>query len=136
VLEYTFRTKLLYNELVIEGNLSVPTIDKRQRIPDRVIDEMVRIIAEKFHPQKIILFGSYAYGQPSQLSDVDLLVIMITQLRASQQAMEIRQALRPLFGIDILVYTPEMLRQRIALGDSFLKEITERGVIMYESPDA
>jgi uncharacterized protein len=121
---------------MIEGNLSVPTIDKRQRIPDRVIDEMVRIIADQFHPQKIILFGSYAYGKPSQLSDVDLLVIMTTQLRESQQAMEIRQALLPLFGIDILVYTPEKLRQRIALGDSFLKEITERGVIMYESADA
>ena len=121
---------------MVDEALVVPTIDKRQRIPDRVIKEMVRQIAEKYHPRQIILFGSYAYGQPSPESDIDLLVVMKTQSRGSQQAMEILQTLKPLFGIDILVYTPDVLKQRIGWGDSFLKEITERGVVLYESADA
>lgn len=121
---------------MVDDALAVPTIEKRQRIPDRVIKEIVRQIAEKFHPRQIILFGSYAYGQPSPESDIDLLVVMATQLRGSQQAMEIRQNLKPLFGIDILVYSPEVLKQRIEWGDSFLKEVTERGVVLYESANA
>jgi len=45
-------------------------------IPLSAIRRFVRQIAERFHPDKIILFGSYAYGQPHAESDVDLLVIM------------------------------------------------------------
>ena len=119
-----------------DTSLAVPTIDKRQRIPQKVIKELARRIAEQFNPQRIILFGSYAYGQPSPESDVDILVIMPTRLPESQQALNIRQALNPLFGVDILVHTPENLSQRIAWGDSFLKEIVERGITLYESADA
>jgi uncharacterized protein len=116
--------------------LEVPTIDQRTKIPDRVIQELTRRIAEQFHPEKIILFGSYAYGEPKPESDVDILVIMNTQRREIQQALDIRQALNPLFGLDIIVYTPEKLKQRISWGDSFLKEIVERGIVLYESPGA
>jgi predicted nucleotidyltransferase len=93
-------------------------------------------IAVKFHPQKIILFGSYAYGQPRSESDIDILVLMDTPLRENQQALQIRQYLNPLFGLDIIVYSPDKLEQRLAWEDSFLREITERGIILYESPDA
>lgn len=58
--------------------LTVPTIDVRQRIPMAVIRSLALSIAEKFQPQRIILFGSYAYGQPRPESDVDLLVTMDT----------------------------------------------------------
>ncbi len=54
----------------------VPPIYKRKRIPMRTIRAIVKHIAEKFDPEKIILFGSYAYGKPTAWSDVDLLVIM------------------------------------------------------------
>jgi uncharacterized protein len=97
---------------------------------------MVSQIAEQFQPRQIILFGSYAYGKPSQESDVDLLVVMATTLRKSEQELLIRQSINPLFGVDILVYTPEQLKQRISLGDHFLQEIVKRGVVLYESPDA
>lgn len=116
-------------------SLSVPTIDIRTRIPDEVINELTRRIAEKFKPLRIILFGSYAYGDPRPESDVDLLVVMNTDLRESQLALKIRQHLNPLFGIDILVYTPQRLEQRLSWGDPFLREIQERGVILYESSD-
>ena len=53
-----------------------------------------------------------------------------------QQALQIRQMLNPLFGLDILVYTHQRLEQRLAWGDSFLQEIMDQGVLLYESPDA
>jgi predicted nucleotidyltransferase len=116
--------------------LAAPTIDQRTCIPDEVIQEMIARIANQFHPWRIILFGSYAYGNPRPESDVDLLVVMETEQRETQQAMEIRQFINPLFGVDILVYTPSHLVKRLELGDSFLKEITEKGLVVYESPNA
>jgi predicted nucleotidyltransferase len=97
---------------------------------------LTRRIVEQFHPEKIILFGSYAYGEPKPESDVDILVIMDTHIKEIQKALEIRQAINPLFGLDIIVHTPEKLQKRISLGDSFLKEIVEKGIVLYESPDA
>jgi uncharacterized protein len=120
----------------VDTSLYVPTIDVRQRIQPDVIRLLARQIADRFHPQKIILFGSYAYGQPRPESDIDLLIIMKTELRESKQALQIRQFLNPLFGLDLIVYTPEKMDQRLALGDFFLSEIIERGIVLYESPDA
>jgi predicted nucleotidyltransferase len=117
----------------MDASLSVPTIDERIRIPDQVIRSLARQIAEKFHPQRIILFGSYAYGNPGPESDVDLLIIMDTPLRESEQALIIRQAFPIMFGLDLLVYTPDRIAQRLSWGDSFLCEIVDRGIVLYES---
>ncbi len=116
--------------------LTAPTIDIRVRIPEETIRELVSRIALQFNPRQIILFGSYAYGEPRPESDVDLLIVMDTDLRETEQALRIRQHVNPLFGVDILVYTPHRLEQRLKLGDSFLQEITQKGTVMYESPDA
>ncbi len=112
----------------------VPPINKRTRIPQAAIDDVVRQIAEKFKPDKIILFGSYAYGKPTQISDVDLLVVMKTDLKESQQEIHILKNIRYHFGLDLLVKIPESLQRRIELGDSFLKEIMQRGKVVYERP--
>lgn len=112
--------------------LIAPTVDIRTRIPDEIIQEMISRIALKFRPRKVILFGSYAYGRPRPESDVDLLIIMDTPLRETEQALRIRQYINPLFGVDFLVYQPTRLKERLELGDSFLKEITDQGVVMYE----
>lgn len=117
-------------------SLMAPTVDQRTRIPDDIIRELISRIASQFQPKKIILFGSYAYGNPRPESDVDLLVVMDTSLREIQQALQIRQYINPLFGVDILVYTPMRLNHRLQLGDPFLKEITEKGAVVYESVDA
>ncbi len=120
----------------MDTSLFVPTIDIRERIQEDVIHLLARRIVDRFHPLKIILFGSYAYGQPGPESDIDLLVIMETDLREPQQALEIRQYLNPLFGMDIIVYPPSKIQQRLAWGDYFLKEIVQRGIVLYESLDA
>ncbi|MCX6904596.1 MAG: nucleotidyltransferase domain-containing protein [Verrucomicrobia bacterium] len=93
-------------------------------------------IAQGFSPQRIILFGSYAYGKPTPDSDVDLLVIMPLEGRATEKAVEISSRLEHRFPIDLLVRSPEEIRQRLAWNDFFLREVTEKGVVMYESTDA
>ncbi len=113
--------------------LTVPTVDERKRIPKTVIREMARLIAEKFHPQKIILFGSYARGNPRPESDVDLLVVMDTNLKESEQAMQIRRHLGVMFGMDLIVRTPKRLAERIEMGDWFLRDIIKEGKVLYES---
>ncbi|PZR98409.1 MAG: hypothetical protein DLM69_08705 [Candidatus Chloroheliales bacterium] len=100
-----------------------------------MIERFVRQIAERFDPERIILFGSYAYGKPTPDSDVDILVIMNTPMREVMQAAEIRDAIDYPFALDLLVRTPEKVAQRITLGDFFMREITKRGKVMYERPN-
>jgi uncharacterized protein len=117
----------------MDSLLRVPAISKRTQIPQATIQNLVEQISVHFHPQKIILFGSYAYGIPRPESDVDLLVVMDTQLSELEQAAVICRTIPYRFGLDLLVYTPQRLAQRLEWGDSFLKEIVRRGVILYES---
>ena len=92
-------------------------------------------IARRFQPEQIVLFGSYAYGTPRPESDVDLLIIMDSPLRSRQQRLEISRALSPRpFPLDIVVRTPEEIKDRLALGDPFVREITTRGKVVYERP--
>jgi uncharacterized protein len=115
--------------------IRVPDINERERIPQEAIDDLVRQIAEQFRPERIILFGSYAYGQPRPDSDVDLLVVMDTPQHWIDQGLEILNALDSDLAIDLLVRPPAVLNQRVALGDFFLREITQRGKVMYEQPN-
>src|SRR5207248_3147569 len=86
-------------------------------IPMRVIRRFARQIAERFQPDKIILFGSYAYGTPHEDSDVDLLVIM-PALDELYQALKIRLAVPAPFAMDLLVRTPKNLQWRLKEGES------------------
>ena len=88
-------------------------------------------IARRFQPERIILFGSYAYGTPTEDSDVDLLVIMPFKGGDIPKAFEVRQAVRAGFPMDLLVYTPDHIRQRIAMSDYFIIEITQKGKTLY-----
>lgn len=111
-------------------------VTRSRRIPMRTIRSLSRQIAQQFEPQKIILFGSYAYGTPSPESDVDLLVLMKSKLRNREQAAQIALALEYDFGLDLLVRSPEQFEKRIGLGDYFLRDIAKRGKVLYERPDA
>ena len=72
-------------------------------------------IAKQFRPERITLFGSYAYGTPNENSDVDLLVVMPFEGRKSAQAIEIRRAVYDGFAIDLL-YVPAVLIADVPLG--------------------
>ena len=104
-------------------------------IPLAAIRRFARQIAERFHPERIILFGSYAYGQPHNESDVDLLVIMPTR-NAIDQAIRIDLAFERPFSLDVHVRTPYQIKQGLKGGDCdwFLREVMEKGKVLYEAP--
>src|SRR5438309_6675819 len=103
-------------------------------VPGSVIRRYARQIAERFQPEKVILFGSYAYGTPTPDSDVDLLVVMPARDQFSQ-AVRIAEAIERGFPLDLLVRTPRVLEQRLRWGDWFLREIVTRGKVLYEKAD-
>ncbi len=90
-------------------------------------------IVGNFKPQKIILFGSYARGNPRPESDVDLLVIMDTPLKEVQQAIQICQQIEYRFGLDLIVHTPKHLAERLKMGDWFLHDVLKEGKVLYEA---
>jgi len=98
----------------------------------QVIDAVVQQVVQQFQPEQVILFGSYAYGQPQPHSDVDLLVVMDTPLKETEQAIQICQAIEYHFGLDLIVRTPATIARRLALGDVFLQEIISKGKVLYE----
>jgi predicted nucleotidyltransferase len=100
-----------------------------------VIRRFARTVAERFRPDKIILFGSHAYGTPHADSDVDILVIMPTRNQLDQ-AVKIELACDPPFPLDIIVRTPHNVEWRLREGESFLQEITTKGKVLYESNHA
>ena len=99
------------------------------------IQEVVSQIVERFHPQKVILFGSYARQDRTAKSDVDLLVIMETEERSIRQAADVAASIDHRFPIDILVRTPEQVEQRLEWGDCFITEVMSKGVVLYEALD-
>jgi len=100
------------------------------------IENLCRQIVENFKPQKIILFGSHAYGKPTVDSDVDLLVVMPFEGRDSQKAIEIRTKIQTTVPLDLLVRTSEQVRARIEMEDFFMREINEKGKVLYEADNA
>lgn len=103
-----------------------------------VIQQMVETIRDEYEPEKIILFGSYAWGEPDRESDVDILVIKDSDKREVQRVVEVRKLLRRfqrhpyLLSLDVLVKTPEEIAERLEIGDQFIQEIIERGRVVYE----
>lgn len=96
-----------------------------------VIRRYARQVAEQFRPDKIILFGSYAYGRPHADSDVDILVVMPAGNQIDQ-AVRIDRKVDPPFALDLIVRTPTNMAWRLSEGDSFLREIVSKGKVLYE----
>jgi uncharacterized protein len=103
-------------------------------IPMTAIRRFARRIAERFRPDKIILFGSYAYGKPHEESDVDLLVIMRTK-NAIDQSIRITLAFERPFSFDLIVRTPWQIERGLKDDNWFLREIIEKGKVLYEARD-
>ena len=99
------------------------------------LQELVRRSVETVHPLRIILFGSYAYGTPGAGSDVDLLVILPFTGRETAKSVEMLNRVEPTFPVELLVRTPEEIRQRLAWNDYFLREVMERGRTLYAASD-
>lgn len=116
---------------------SPQTFSPQQR--QEQIRHLCDAIAREFHPEKIVLFGSHIYGRPHSDSDVDLLVMMPFEGSPFRQAAVILSHIVRTVGVlpmDLLVRTAEQVRERLQMGDSFMREIIERGRVMYEADHA
>ena len=108
---------------------------KKPGVAMAAIRRYARQIAERFHPDKIILFGSHAYGTPHADSDVDLLVIMPARNQLDQ-GLKIRLAFDPPFPLDIIVRKPDRWEWLLKESSSFSKEIAARGIVLYDKDDS
>lgn len=99
-----------------------------------VIQEIVRRLIAEYAPQKVILFGSYAHGNPDEDSDIDLLIIKQTSERFLDRLDTVRRVVTGFHrGIPFepIVLTPEEVEQRLKIGDKFIAEIIEKGKVLY-----
>jgi len=100
--------------------------------PDQEIQNIKDQIVASYSPQKIILYGSFAYGKPHKDSDVDLLIIKETKEPKTKRHLRVdRMLLNRVLPLDILVYTPQEIKRRLSLGDFFINDILKRGKVLY-----
>jgi len=101
---------------------------------NEIINHIVEKIIHEYIPQKVILFGSYAYGKPKEDSDIDLLIIKNTDKKPIERWMEVRKMIRDIsltVPISPLIYTEKEIEERKAIKDFFLEEIFEKGIVLY-----
>lgn len=105
---------------------------------DEAIEQVVETIRDGYQPEKIILFGSRVWGGTDAESDLDLLVIKESDKREIERIREVSRLVRRfqqrpyLLALDILVKTPQEIEQRLTIGDDFIREIVDRGRVVYE----
>jgi predicted nucleotidyltransferase len=110
-----------------ERDVLKPPVNKR------LLKELVRRLVEGVAPERIVLFGSRAYGRPKKDSDIDLLVVVRTRLRGMAKYAFVAEALGwRLVSIDLVVKTPEELAQEAKKFNPFWREVLQRGKVLYE----
>lgn len=114
---------------------------RRGRLPpksraraERWLRQAARRIVARTHPEKIVLFGSYAYGHPGPDSDMDLLVVLDKPRDRFKRYRLVENAIGGhLWPLDILVRSQDEIAARLRLGDSFIGGILDRGEVLHES---
>jgi predicted nucleotidyltransferase len=105
------------------------------QVDRKMVDSMIDRIVRDLHPQRIILFGSYAYGNATPDSDVDLLIIMETAMRPVERNRVVSRLLSPRkLPVDIVVKTPQEIEKSQRRVDPFLHEILNKGKVVYARP--
>jgi predicted nucleotidyltransferase len=106
--------------------------DVRVRVTPSILSAITQRIVAAFKPTRIILFGSHAYGSPGPNSDVDLFVIMNSRESMARRIRRVAEVAHvPFLPMDVLVYTPAEIRERLRLGDSFISEILAKGRLLF-----
>ena len=108
------------------------TLTASRLISDRQIEALSKQIAERFSPEKIILFGSYAYGVPHDSSDVDLLIVMEFTGRKIEKRMEIWRQVQPTFATDLIIRSPSEMIWRYEQFDPLVRNAVDFGKVLYE----
>jgi len=104
---------------------------------DQKLKEITEKIVKEYQPERIILFGSWAWGNPHENSDIDIFIVKDTDIPSLKRI----EALDRLFSrrdvpMDFLVYTPEQVERRLSIGDFFVKDIITKGRVLYDATAA
>lgn len=105
----------------------------RQKLLEKNIKKIVSSLKEKYKPEKIILFGSYAGGRLTSTSDIDLLIVKKTTKNFYDRLREVVTLCDYEVGVDFLVYTPEEFKEEAKNNLFFKKEILEKGKVIYDA---
>jgi predicted nucleotidyltransferase len=106
-----------------------------QPVTDELLQEVTQRIVDALAPERVILFGSYAYGEPTPDSDVDLFIVMETEERSSRRRRAVSRSFRERpFPMDIVVYTPAEVERSRECVDPFMHEVLNEGKVLYERP--
>jgi len=105
-------------------------------IPKAQIRAFSDALAREFRPERIVLFGSYAYGTPTPDSDVDLLVILPFNGSDLRKAIQIRSRFDVAFPLDLLVRKPRFIAERLCERDMFIEGVMKEGDVLYENQHA
>lgn len=99
---------------------------------ERKLKEITDKIVREHQPEKIILFGSFAWGKPTKDSDVDLFIVKKTE-DTRTAAIKISGSLFPRFiAMDFIVYTPQQLKRELEIEEPFVNKVIKSGKILYE----
>lgn len=99
--------------------------------PPKKLKKIVDKIVKEYKPEKIILFGSYAWGKPTKDSDVDLFIVKKSKKDFLREQQAVRKIIDGEIAADILIYTPKEIEKRLDLGDFFFKKIINNGIYIY-----
>ena len=106
-------------------------MDKTSDSAKQIAKKYLRAVRSKFKVKQALLFGSAARGDMNKDSDIDLCVIKKTGDPRGEKK-EINRLFFPRqYPMDILVWTPEYVDKRVAIGDFFAKKIIDKGLILY-----
>lgn len=106
-----------------------------ERKIDKILNEIVEKLQREYKPLKIILYGSYAYGTPNVDSDIDLLILKNTSERSVDRFVKVKKIIynpKRKIPVSPLIYSPDEVKERLRIGDDFIKEILKNGVTLYE----
>lgn len=105
--------------------------NKRERVLKENLDRIIIDLKEKYNPQKVIIFGSYASGKIKNFSDLDLLIIKDTKSKFFDRLREVTKICNYNIGVDFLVYTPEEYEEQLKKNLFFKEEIVTKGKVIY-----
>lgn len=96
------------------------------------LEAVIQRLIDAYDPERIILFGSHATGGPQKESDIDLLIVKESDQRPIDRQVEVERLLSDRqVPLDLLVYTPQELRDLYAAGSPFIEEVVESGRVLY-----
>ncbi len=96
------------------------------------LSAVTKRIIRQYKPEKIILFGSYAWGRPTKDSDFDLCIVKKNKKDFLTETRKIRRIIDGKIAVDLIVYTPNEMKRRFEMGDHFFKQIIKKGKTLYE----